>query len=379
MDVLVDLPASAETYRDDDQAVPRGDAGLVIAVVDDQVLARTILCRELAFVDGVASLHAFADADEAMQWCASNAADLVVVDYRMPLMDGLELVRSLRMLPAYRHTPMILVSVDADEQLHRAALDAGINDVIAKPVQPRELRARCSNLLQLRNESRAVQLRLRELESSLRDSVEAIESRERETLVRLARAIEFRDAGTSAYLERMSRIAALIASEMGLSQQEVRIIEAAAPLHDLGKIAIPDSVLLKPGKLDEEELAIMRRHPMIGQELLAGSQNRAIQLAGQIALGHHERFDGTGYPAGLSGEDIPLAARIVAVADVFDALLSPRPYKQAWTVDDALAYLQEQSGRHFDPRCVAALMARRDDACRICEEHSTASKRPAAM
>jgi two-component system response regulator RpfG len=161
-----------------------------------------------------------------------------------------------------------------------------------------------------------------------------------------------------------------------MSEEEVRLIELAAPLHDIGKIAIPDDVLLKPGPLDEQQLGIMRRHPQIGHELLSGSQNRFIQVGALIALRHHERFDGSGYPDGLSGQQIPVEARIVAVADVFDALISPRPYKAPWTFDNALDFLQEQSGKLFDPQCVQALVNNRARLEDICERYSTSSPRP---
>lgn len=159
-------------------------------------------------------------------------------------------------------------------------------------------------------------------------------------------------------------------------EDEVRLIEIAAPLHDLGKIAIPDAVLMKPGPLEHHEVRTMRRHPLIGHELLSSSQNRFIQTAAIIALRHHERYDGSGYPDGLSGDAIPVEARIVAVADVLDALLSPRPYKHAWTLDEALAYLEEQSGRHFDPRCVDALLRGRTRLEEICSRYAAASARP---
>ena len=177
----------------------------------------------------------------------------------------------------------------------------------------------------------------------------------------------------------MSRVAGLVAEGMGLAEDDVRTIEMAAPLHDMGKIAIPDAVLMKAGKLDEAEMAVMRRHPRIGHELLSGSQNRFIQVGAMIALRHHERYDGSGYPDGLAGEAIPLEARIVAVADVFDALISPRPYKEAWTVDAALAYLYAQRGRLFDPDCVDALMRGRERLQLICEQYSTASARPGGL
>jgi two-component system, response regulator RpfG len=214
------------------------------------------------------------------------------------------------------------------------------------------------------------------LEQRLLSSMHEVEERERETLARLARAIEYRDAGTSAYLERMSHFAGLVAEHLGMFEDEVRVIEMAAPLHDLGKIAIPDAILMKSGALTEAETAIMRRHPKIGHELLSGSQNRFIQTGATVALRHHERYDGSGYPDGLKGEAIPIEARIVAVADVFDALLSPRPYKQAWDIDASLAYLYAQRGRLFDPKCVDALVRNRPRVEEICARYSSVTARP---
>ena len=158
----------------------------------------------------------------------------------------------------------------------------------------------------------------------------------------------------------------MVADAMGLFEDEVRMIELAAPLHDIGKIAIPDAILMKPGPLTAEETAVMRRHPQIGYDLLSNSQNRFIQLSALIALRHQERYDGSGYPDGLAGEQIPLEARIVAIADVFDALMSQRPYRRAWSIDEALAYIGENSGRHFDPRCVEAMLGNVDRLHEIC-------------
>jgi two-component system response regulator RpfG len=230
--------------------------------------------------------------------------------------------------------------------------------------------------LQLRQQSESVKQRALSLEQRLLSSMHEVEERERETLSRLARAIEYRDAGTSAYLERMAHIAGLIAEELGMFEDEVRMIEMAAPLHDMGKIAIPDAILMKPGPLEESEVQVMRRHPQIGHELLSGSQNRFIQIGAIIALRHHERYDGSGYPDGLVGDQIPIEARIVAVADVLDALLSPRPYKPSWTLDAALDFLREQAGILFDPRCVDVLLRNRDKVEDICARYSPVSKRP---
>lgn len=347
-----------------------------IVIVDDQTSARTMLRHILEDISPELDVVDFGNPQEALDWCDNNRPDLLLLDYRMPSIDGLEFARRFRRPLMHRDVPIVLVTVVGDEPIRQAALDAGVIDFLVKPVRPRELRARCRNLLQLRQQSESVKQRALSLEQRLLSSMHEVEERERETLSRLARAIEYRDAGTSAYLERMSRISALIAEELGLFEDEVRMIELAAPLHDIGKIAIPDAILMKPGPLNDEEIAEMRRHPRIGHELLSDSHNRFVQMSATVALRHHERYDGSGYPDGLKGEEIPLVARIVTVADVLDALISPRPYKHAWSVDEALAYLVEQSGKLFDPKCVDALLGARARLDDICARYSNLSVRP---
>ena len=330
-----------------------------VLIVDDQPSARTMLRHVVEAIGPGVRTADFGSPVEALRWSEGNVTDLVLLDYRMPEMDGLEFARRFRRSLSRRDVPIVLISVVGDEPVRQAALEAGVIDFLVKPVRPRELRTRCKNLLQLRQQGESVKERARSLESRVLESLHEVERREREMLYRLAKAIEYRDLGTGIHLLRMSHYAEVIAEALGMPEDDIKTLTSAAPLHDIGKIGIPDAVLLKRGSLTDEEFAVMRRHPLIGYEILRDSQSRFVQMGALIALRHHERWDGSGYPDGLKGDAIPLPARIVALADVFDALTSERPYKRPWEPNEAFDYVKANRGTLFDPTCVDVFLANR--------------------
>jgi two-component system response regulator RpfG len=331
-----------------------------VLIVDDQPSQRTMFRHLVEDIGPDVRVTDFGDPLEALSWSQVAPPDLLLLDYRMPKLDGLEFTRRFRQPLSHRDVPIVLITVVSDEPIRNAALEAGVIDFLVKPVRPRELRSRCRNLLMLRQQQQSLKSRTYDLERRLLMSMREIDDREREVLHRLARATEYRDQSAGPHLERMARYSGLFAEALGLPDEEVRVIELAAPLHDIGKIGLPDAIVRKPGALTPEEVEFMRTHPRIGHDILAGSTSRFVQLGATIALRHHERWDGSGYPDGMAGRDIPIAARIVAVADVLDALTTPRSYRDAWSMDRALEYLQAEAGGKFDPEVVAAVMSRRE-------------------
>jgi two-component system response regulator RpfG len=340
-----------------------------VLIIDDQSTSRTILSHVVKSINPKTSVIEKNNPTEALEWATEHTADLVLVDYVMPEMNGVEFVRLLKTLPQYKFVPVIMITIKKDAETRYAALDAGVADFLSKPVDVYECTARSKNLLTMRQQHIALQTKSNLLESLVKAATAEIKAREKETLMRLARAGEHKDYDTAMHLQRMSLYSRAIAEAIGFDEEDAEIIELASPLHDIGKIGIPDSILLKKGPLDPEELKNMRKHPLIGYEILQDSPSKYLQKGGEIALAHHEKFDGSGYPFGLKGNDIPLSARIVAVADVFDALTSVRPYKAAWTIDKALEYIHDESGKHFDPELVTVMLSMRSIIEKIYNEH----------
>ncbi|HJV03613.1 MAG TPA: HD domain-containing phosphohydrolase [Burkholderiaceae bacterium] len=346
-----------------------------VLIVDDEPTNLELFRHMLATTVG-ATPRLASDPVAALDWCSRNEPDLVLLDYMMPGMDGLEFLRRFRALPGKAMTPVVMVTADTESAVRHQALQLSANDFLTKPVNTAELRARVGNLLTLRKAQRELANRATWLADKVREATAAIAERDREIILRLSRAAEYRDPETGDHLLRMAAYAALTARGLGMGPDECELVRDAAPMHDIGKVGIADSILLKRGRLTSEEVAIMRGHARIGADILEGSSSPLLQAAAQIALSHHEKFDGSGYPQGLIGTAIPIYGRITAVADVFDALTSERPYKKAWTLEAAAEHLRAGAGGHFDPDCVRALLADWPAVCAIHQQHNTSPSQP---
>lgn len=337
-----------------------------ILVVDDNQINLSLF-EILLKKQGDCESHCHLEPLQALGWAKTNRVDLVLVDYMMPEIDGIEFVKRFRGFPGHETTPIIMVTANDQKDVRYAALACGVTDFLSKPVDRVEFSSRIKNLLILEDSRRKLADRASWLAEEVLKATSEIRERERETVIRLSKAAESRDKDTGAHLTRMARYAEVIAAEVEMTKAEQELLLAAAPLHDIGKVGIPDHILLKPGKLEPDEFAIMKQHTRIGYGILQGSSSKILQLGAVIALTHHEKFDGTGYPDGLAGESIPLVSRIIALADVFDALTTARPYKPAWELDRVVQHINDQAGIHFDPNCVKALYNRWSEVLEIRE------------
>jgi putative two-component system response regulator len=331
-----------------------------VCIVDDEPISRSVIRAVLSRCEDY-EVESFSDGISALTRFRDVVFDLVLVDYRMSDMDGITCITHLRALADYRFVPVIMLTADHDRELRLSAVRSGATDFLNKPFDPDELRVRAQNLLSLRHAQLALMDRALHLDAEVQQATRKLAEREEELIWRLARAIELRDGTTQQHISRVAAVAEIIARALGQSKSYCRTIYLAAPLHDTGKIGISDAVLNKPSALTPDERVEVQRHIEIGAEILKDGDSDLIRMAYEIALYHHEKWDGSGYGKGLVGTDIPLSARITAVADVFDALCSERPYKKAWSFDESYAELLRQSGRHFDPHCVLAFTAGLDE------------------
>ncbi len=335
---------------------------LKIVMVDDTPMSLTMLEYLVRKLPGCQA-HCFANPHEGLAWCAANQPDLLIVDFMMPSLDGTALVAQFRQM--HREVPVLMVTANYDIALRHKALQTGVTDFLNKPLDNVEFIARAKIMLALRESQIRSEDRISWLDKEVRKATEKLVEQERTTIFCLSRAAEYRDPETGSHILRMAHYSQHIARMLNMSTQEQALLLEAAPMHDIGKVATPDAILLKPGRLTPEEFTIMKQHAEIGFRILSQMSSPLLDAAAQIAYTHHEKFDGSGYPRGLAGADIPLMGRIVAVADVFDALTSARPYKKAWTIEAAVALLKDGAGRHFDPDCVAAFLDKWDDVMAI--------------
>jgi putative two-component system response regulator len=363
------LPPSPATAIPDELRSSR------VAIVDDQPLIVRVLRRQLAQL-GYRDVLGLCDSSRALQELENFRPDVVLLDIVMPDVSGTDLLRQLRRHSRLKDVPVIVLSASTDRLTRLEVVELAVSDFLTKPADEAELAARLRNVLQARQYREHLCQWAQTLEIAVRERTRALEQSRRDVVLCLARAAEFRDDTTGRHVIRVGRYAAILAEAMGLPPIIVDIIELAAQLHDVGKIGIPDAVLHKPGPLTAEELAIMRQHAAHGYtivapsiacdagtagfprlDMLSDASSPMLVMAAQIALSHHEHWDGSGYPRGLAGENIPLEARITSVADVFDALSTERRYKPAFPVARCREIISAQRGRQFDPNVVDAFFA----------------------
>ncbi len=318
-----------------------------ILIVDDE-LANVRFLEILLQQAGYCDVRSTTDAREALPLFAEMKPDLLLLDLSMPYLDGFAVMEQLQPQNSINPVPILVLTADATTAVKHRALRSGAQDFLTKPLDETEVLLRINNLLESHFYSVT-------LEQKVQERTQDLEKAQLETVQRLALAAEYRDDDTGLHTRRVGATAGMIAERLGLPALQVKLIRRAAPLHDVGKIGISDTILLKPGKLTDEEFTTIKKHTHIGAGILSGSSSPLLQLAEEIALHHHERWDGRGY-LGLEGEEIPLSGRIVTVADVFDALTHERPYKKAWPVDEAVAEIAAQGGQQFDARVVQAFL-----------------------
>lgn len=302
-----------------------------LLIVDDEPVNLRVLKRLL---ESEYQLVFAKNGEEAIKLAETRLPNLILLDVMMPGLTGFQVCRHLKQQSNTKHIPIIFVTALNDEHDEAEGFDAGAVDYITKPISPAIVRVRVKTHLSLVQADELLNSRL-------------------QVVQRLGKAAEYKDNETGMHVMRMSHFAKELALAYGLTAKQAEILLHAAPMHDIGKIGIADSIMLKPGKLTDEEFSTMKKHPEIGAEIIGDcGDSLLLQVAKSVSLTHHEKWDGTGYPRGLAGEDIPIEGRICAIADVFDALTSKRPYKEAWTIDETVDFLKSQKGKHFEPRLV---------------------------
>lgn len=340
-----------ETLTYSDSIVEKGK---VMVVDDDERIVRLLF--RLLQREGYTQVDCLTQADQVLDRYREFAPDVVILDLVMPGVVGTELIQRLQMEDTRGYAPILILTGHHDPSDRVEALKAGARDYLVKPFLAYELLARVRNMMEIRRMYVLTDEKKNRLEEEVQQRAAEIVRAHQEILRRLGMACEFRDDETGYHTRRIGEYAGLLGEAMGLSAQQCRLLRLASPMHDIGKVGIPDAILLKPGRLTPAEFDVIKTHTTIGAKLLSGTDIPLVRAAEEIALSHHEKWDGSGYPRQLRGEDIPLMGRIVAVCDVFDALLSERPYKRAWTMEDTVKEIARCRGAHFDPQVVDAFL-----------------------
>ncbi len=334
-----------------------GTSAARILVVDDEASNVEALIRILNRA-GFRHVRGTTDSRVVLQLLDDHNPDLILLDLHMPHMDGFGVLTQLRAaIPSDTYLPILMLTADDSVQVRQRALSMGAKDFLSKPFDIPEVLLRIRNLIETRSLHLALHAQNQSLERRVAERTAALERTQVEVLERLAAAAEFRDDATGRHTQRVAALAGTLAVDLGVGETVSSLIRRAAPLHDVGKIGVPDRILLKPGRLTPRELGVMRTHTTIGARILGGGKSAMIQMAQRIAQSHHERWDGKGYPFGLAGEAIPLEARIVAIADFFDALTHDRPYRTARPVETVRVEISRRSGAHFDPQVADAFLS----------------------
>lgn len=352
-----------------------------ILIVDDEPI-NVKVCQKYLHELGYKRCIGLTDSARTITVILEERPDVVILDVMMPVVSGMDVLKLIRRHDELSHLPVLILTASSDRTTKLSVLNLGATDFLTKPIDPSELAPRIRNVLVVKRYHDTLRNHAQALEEAVRQRTADLESSRMDVIHCLARAVEYRDDQTGRHVERVGRYAGIIAGALGLDDATVTMIEQAAQLHDVGKIGVPDDILLKPGALTPEEFERMQKHTLfgrriveqmsdrdweklrqhvqIGSRILAAPRSPLLSMAARIALTHHERWDGSGYPIGLAGEDIPLEGRITAVADVFDALSSHRPYKPSYPVDKCFGILRSESGAHFDPKVIDAFFSRRD-------------------
>lgn len=340
-----------------------------ILIVDDEP-ANVRLLEKMLKASGYSNVISTMDSLQALSLYQENDSDLILLDINMPKLDGYGVMEQIKGVTEGKMPPILMLTAQSAQEFVQRALKGGARDYVTKPFDIHELLARVHNMLEVQMAEKFMRHQNEILEQKVKERTQEIYETRMQVVRCLGLAAEYRDEETGLHIVRMSKMSVVMGKALDMNEEQCDLLLNASPMHDIGKIGIPDNVLLKPGKFEPHEWEIMKSHAQIGADILSEGDSALMAMAAEIAISHHEKWNGSGYPNGLAGEDIPLVGRITALADVFDALTSVRPYKKAWTVEDSVALIKEESGKHFDPKLVEVFLESLPEIISIKEEYA---------